>query len=193
MEVNRECISACVLILAGAVDRVIGKDAVVGIHRPYLASKPQQRLSPDRVREAYARMLQDIRAYLREMDIPERLADEMLATELERVHVLSQDELNAYGLARVDPTEQRRLAIENEARDVQEADQLGLDRQEYTRRKALGIRSCVLDSRTGQRMTDGEILDCRRRILITGQPTEDSSPTHNLCDDPGFKWICPQR
>jgi hypothetical protein len=50
-------------------------------------------------------MLQDIRAYLREMNVPERLADEMLATELERVHVLTPAELKMYGLADIDSAE----------------------------------------------------------------------------------------
>jgi ATP-dependent protease ClpP protease subunit len=168
LAVERECISACVLILAGAVDRQIGKNAVVGIHRPYLASRPQQRLTSDQVRDAYTSMLQDIRAYLHEMDVPERLADEMLATEPERVHVLTPAELTTYGLARIDSAEQRRRAIENEARDVQEANQLGLDRREYTRRKSLGINSCIFNSITGKYMSDGEMLDCRRRILTTG-------------------------
>jgi len=113
-------------------------------------------------------MLQDIRAYLREMDVSERLADDMLAIEPERVHILTQVELSAYGLARVDSAEQQRRAIANEARDVQEANQLGLDRREYTRRKSLGINSCIFNSATGKYMTDGEMLDCRRRILTTG-------------------------
>jgi hypothetical protein len=114
-------------------------------------------------------MLQDIRAYLREMDVSAQLADDMLATEPERIHVLTQAELKEYGLARVDPAEQQRRAILNEARDVQEANQLGLDRREYTRRKSLGISSCIFNSATGQYMTDGEMLDCRRRVLTTGQ------------------------
>jgi ATP-dependent protease ClpP protease subunit len=166
--VDHNCISACILILAGAVDRHIGSTAVVGIHRPYLGTTPQQGLTTDQVKDAYARMLQDIRAYLREMDVSAQLADDMLATEPERIHVLTQAELKAYGLARVDPAEQQRRAIEKEARDVQEANQLGLDRREYTRRKSLGISSCIFNSTTGQYMTDGEMLDCRRRVLTTG-------------------------
>ena len=39
----------------------------------------------------------------------------------------------ACGLARIDSAEQRRRAIENEARGVQEANQLGLDPREYRR------------------------------------------------------------
>jgi hypothetical protein len=166
--VERNCISACVLILAGAVDREIGSSGIIGIHRPYLGTTSQRPLTTDQVRSAYTAMLQDIRTYLREMNISERLADDMLATEPERVHVLTKAELKSYGLAGLDPAEQQRRAIGNEAWDVYEANKLGLDRREYTRRKSLGIDSCIYNSTTGKQMTDGEVLDCRRRILTTG-------------------------
>jgi hypothetical protein len=113
-------------------------------------------------------MLDNIHLYLREMGVSERLADDMLATEPERVHILTEAELKSYGLADVDPAERQRRAISNEERDVQEAKTLGLDRREYTRRKALGIELCIYNSRTGAHMTDGEMLDCRKRILTTG-------------------------
>ena len=63
------------------------------------------------------------------MNVSERLADAMLATEPERVHMLTQAELVSYGLAGIDSAEQQRRAIANEARDVQEANKLGLDRR----------------------------------------------------------------
>jgi len=138
--VDSVCISACVLILAGAVDRQIGT-AEVGIHRPYFGTTPDKLVKTDQVKQAYLRMLQDMRSYLREMDIPQRLADDMLAVEPERVHILSKAELTEYRLAGVDPAEQQRRAIEKEARDVDEANQLGLDRKEYTRRKSLGEKT----------------------------------------------------
>src|ERR1700737_149118 len=103
------------------------------------------------------------------MNVSERLADDMLAIEPERVRNLSQAELKGSGLATLAPAEQQRRAIENEARDVREAAQLGLDRREYTRRKALGINACIFNSMTGKYMSDGEMFDCRRRILTTGR------------------------
>jgi hypothetical protein len=80
-------------------------------------------------------MLKDISAYFREMDVSKRLADEMLATEPEKVHILTHEEIKKYGLARLDAAEQQRRAIAKEVSDLQEANQLGLDRREYTRRK----------------------------------------------------------
>jgi ATP-dependent protease ClpP protease subunit len=163
------CISACVLILAGAVDRQIGGSDVVGIHRPYFGTTPQRAVTADQVKSAYRAMLQDIRAYLREMNVAERLADDMLAVEPERVRVLTQAELKGYGLAGLDPAEQQRRAIENEARDVREAAQLGLDRAEYTRRKALGESVCAYTS-AGEPVADyPEFWKCKQRVLKTGQ------------------------
>jgi hypothetical protein len=45
--VNGVCISACVLILAGAVDRQIGKSDAVGIHRPYFGTTPRRPVTAD--------------------------------------------------------------------------------------------------------------------------------------------------
>jgi hypothetical protein len=124
--VNGVCFSACVFILAGAVDRQIGRSDQVGIHRPYLRSTPEKPLEADQVKQAYSRMLQDMRDYLREMNVSQRLADDMLATEPEDNDILTETELRAYRLTGVDPAEQQRRAIQKEAADVQEANGLGL-------------------------------------------------------------------
>src|SRR6202165_3264803 len=109
--VNGVCFSACVFILAGAVDRQIGKSDQVGIHRPYLRSTPEKPLEADQVKQAYSRTLQDMRSYLREMNVSQRLADDMLATEPENNRILTEAELKAYRLMGVDPAEQQRRGI----------------------------------------------------------------------------------
>jgi hypothetical protein len=110
-----------------------------------------------------------MRSYLHEMNVSERLADDMLAIAPERVHMLSLAELDAYGLAGVDPAEQQRRAIENEVRDVEEANKMRLDRREYTRRKALGDSLCLFTA-AGEPMTDySELWKCKQRVLQSGQ------------------------
>jgi hypothetical protein len=161
IQVQGSCISACVLILAGAVDRFIDKSAQIGIHRPYFSTTPNKPLEPDQVRKAYGQMLQDIRTYLREMNVSERLADDMLDTAPQSVRFLTRAELVAYDLAGVDPAERRRRAIAQEARDVKEANDLGLDRMEYNRRKALGDNVCVYK--------EGTDFVCKRRVMSTGR------------------------
>ena len=98
-------------------------------------------------------MLQSIRTYLREMNVVENLADDMLRTNPEHMRVLREDELTRYGLTETDPA-----ALE--AMEIQEAKALGLDRKEYMRRKLLVEHSC-----------GGSIplyADCRRNILKSG-------------------------
>jgi ATP-dependent protease ClpP protease subunit len=163
------CISACVLILAGAVDRLVAQSSKIGIHRPYLMTTPQSQLTADQVKQAYGMMLADVRAYLREMNVSERLADAMLAIEPENMHELTGAELSRYGLSGVDPAEQQRRAIRNEALDVEEANKLGLDRREYTRRKALGEAICVYTP-AGLAVTEyREFWNCKQRVLRTGR------------------------
>ena len=156
------CVSACVLILAGAVERNLWVGRV-GIHRPYLDTTPQKPVTVDEVREGYGRLLHDLRGYLREMNVSERLADDMLAVEPEKVHYLNEAELKMYRLADPDPVEQQTRAIEKEMRDVQEANQLGLSRREYTRRKALGNDLC------SQMQDVREMISCKDRVLRTGR------------------------
>ena len=87
----------------------------------------------------------------------------MLATPPERVHMLTLADLKAYGLMGVDPAEQRRRAIQNEAWEVRETTRLGIDRREYVRRKALGDGVCRSAT------DDSDYLNCKQRGLETGR------------------------
>jgi hypothetical protein len=122
------CYSACVLVLAGAVTRHMD-DGKVGIHRPYL-EVPKDAVSPNKVSELFQKTLQDIRSYFREMNVSEQLADAMLRINPENMRVLDNAALNSFSLTDVDP-------IEQETRELMVAQQYGLSRQEYMRRKAL--------------------------------------------------------
>jgi hypothetical protein len=53
------------------------QDGNVGIHRPYL-EVPKDEVSPNKVSEHFQKTLQEIRAYFREMNVSEQLADAML-------------------------------------------------------------------------------------------------------------------
>ena len=155
IEVNRDevCVSACVLVLAGATERSIS--GRVGIHRPYLET-PETDVSVGQVQKAYVTLTQQIRAYLREMNLSDKLADDMMIVPPEKVRFLSSNELVNYGLGPIDP-------VTKEARNLNEARKLGIDRQEYMRRKA---RSEVLCKITGAGSA-GTILyqDCITAVL----------------------------
>jgi hypothetical protein len=161
LQVDGVCISACVLVLAGAADRFVKNSFMIGIHRPYLA---QTSYTDERAQKLYDDMLKEIRAYLHEMHVSTKLADDMLDTEPEQVHFLSPTELDKYGLASADPAERRRRAVSRELGDLREAKELGLDRVEYTRRKAIVSRVCAVPG------VDIEQYDrCKDRILATGK------------------------
>jgi membrane-bound ClpP family serine protease len=154
------CYSACVLIFAGAVERLnFGK---LGIHRPYL-DVPQQEVSSENVNKLYQRMLQDIRSYFHEMNVSEQLADAMLRIEPNKIRLLSDNELDTYGLTSTDP-------IEQETEDLQDAQYWGIaNRQEYIRRKALTETSCP-----GRLGTPDIHSQCYQTVMKTGRLPEQT-------------------
>src|SRR5262249_50434011 len=104
------CYSACVLIYAGAVTRVVaGK---LGIHRPYFSEVPQ-RVSSENVKTSYQGMLQDIRSYFREMNVSDQLADDMLRIDPDKIRLLDSAEIERYGLSFTDPVEQETKDLED--------------------------------------------------------------------------------
>jgi hypothetical protein len=81
------CFSSCVLILAGGSFRSF--EGKIGIHRPYFAV-PSGDVSAENVNAAYQGMLQGLRAYLREMNVVEGLADAMLRIDPENIRLLNE-------------------------------------------------------------------------------------------------------
>jgi hypothetical protein len=151
------CVSACVLTFAGAVKRLYRGN--IGIHRPYLNQSVGAQLQPaDQLRSNYENMLQTIRAYLRDMNVSERLAEDMLKIAPANVRYLSNQDLNGYGLSYVDP-------IEQETIDLEDAQSIGLDRREYIRRQALQDTRCG----TLSNMKIDDFVACRKRVMKSGQ------------------------
>jgi hypothetical protein len=104
--VSGKCLSACVLILSGAVKRNYTRSAlpgdfiyrfsrsptVVGIHRPYFATA----VEPSKISASYKSMQEDIRSYFRDMNTPESLADQMFSIVPERMKVLNYEQILYY-------------------------------------------------------------------------------------------------
>jgi ATP-dependent protease ClpP protease subunit len=134
------CVSACVLIYAGAVTRFGHFNAgKIGIHQPYLDFSAQQKADPQAIKNVYARMLLDMKAYLREMNVSEQLADEMLKVPSTSVRYLSNEDQDQLGLATYDP-------VEVEISEVELAQKLGLPRPELMRREVLAHECFVRDT-----------------------------------------------
>ncbi len=118
------CVSACVLILAGAVNRIT--DGRVGIHRPYLIVPQGNTVDEQKV--IYSKIETKVKQYLENMNIPVRLYDVMFRIPPEKVRFLNKQELQDFGLSEADP-------FHSEANQAQIAETLGINRSqviEYT-------------------------------------------------------------
>jgi ATP-dependent protease ClpP protease subunit len=96
------CISSCVFLLMGAIERHISGDARVGIHRPSLrapqAGGPRQ-VSEDEIVDA---MSEQLVLYAQQMNVPRKIIDALMVVPPDRVELLSASELATYGISALD-------------------------------------------------------------------------------------------
>lgn len=132
------CYSSCVLIFAGAVVRSPPEmtGGKLGIHRPYFQEVPKEAVSAEGVTDSYRKILDEIRSYLREMNVSERLADDMLRIEPDKIRLLNDASLKSYGLTDTDP-------IEQETEDLGEAQLWGISsRKDLIERRSQAAKAC---------------------------------------------------
>lgn len=119
------CASACVFLLAGAVEREVS--GAVMIHRPFLETNSLDSFS---VLNSRKKVLDRyLRNYLEEMNIPGSLFETMMTIPSEEARILTKRELMAFGLGQVD-------AVESEVRNSTKAIEYGLTKVQYLQRKA---------------------------------------------------------
>lgn len=138
-----KCMSSCVLLLAGAVNRSIVDGARVGIHRPY--STNTDPTSFDDLQAKTTNLGVDVSAYLSEMNIPSSLYESMKLVPSENIKILGDPELEAFGLNDKDP-------VFVELIDNAGAKLAGVSKSEFLARKALSI-NCQLEGM--QRLKSG--------------------------------------
>jgi hypothetical protein len=135
---NAACASACILVLAGGATRAIhGK---LGIHRLFI-NTTSRTMTADDVKKAMARRLEQLRSYFREMNISERLADDMMVIPSTSVKWLTAGDIEMYGLGVDDPIIQETKALKN-------AKKYGLTRIEYERKLQSVREVCTLSADT---------------------------------------------
>jgi ATP-dependent protease ClpP protease subunit len=139
------CGSACVFILAGAVQRIVNGNVV--IHRPFFTDSTLVGYAERQRR--YTQLRKDILKFLQVMNIPTSLLDAMSAVPPDEGHVLSEPELDKYGLSRHDPVWQEEI-------DIGLSKTLGISRLEFNRRSARAKKICAGDDR------------CFGRVLLNG-------------------------
>lgn len=131
MEKEAQCLSACVFLLAGAVERFpLGS---VGIHRPYSVSTATR--SYAETQSSFREIETSARRFLSDMNLPGALFDAMMNVPPQRIRRLSPNELYEFGLLSLDPVEQ-------EVRDNAKARRIGISRQEFISRKNRAERVC---------------------------------------------------
>jgi hypothetical protein len=131
--VNASCVSACVLVLASGVERyVLG--GRVGIRSPYSEISASQE-AYERTRQRRGALNGAIRAYFREMDIPEALLAAMNRVPSDEVNWLNLHQLSDFQLIGED-------AAWREWKAANEAKKLGVSLSELLARKAKVGRIC---------------------------------------------------
>jgi ATP-dependent protease ClpP protease subunit len=92
------CISACVFLLMGAIERHISDDARVGIHRPALRAPQEGGPRPAREDERIKAMSEPLVLYAQQMNVPRQIIDALMVIPPDRVKFLSASELATYGI-----------------------------------------------------------------------------------------------
>jgi ATP-dependent protease ClpP protease subunit len=140
VDLGDHCLSSCVLILGAGVVRSIMPESVlkpaarVGIHRPYFVSLDKG-LSTTEIQNLRKQMISRMKAYADEMDLSERLIDEMMSIPPERIKILSPVELEQYRLSGVD-------ASFDEKRTNNFAQEIGITSSELRKRSGEADKRC---------------------------------------------------
>lgn len=130
---GRSCLSSCPLALAGAPRRYVDAGARIGIHR--LIVNDDRALTSASQKQNYATIEAAVKGYLNEMNIPTTLYDTMFRVPNEKLRILSPADLEAFGLSNDDP-------YLEEAKNAEQAQQFGITKAEYLRRKAISDKVC---------------------------------------------------
>jgi hypothetical protein len=151
---SSSCASACSFIFAGGVVRsVFGK---IGIHRPALAALPQH-TDMKSIKQFADASATELRAYVAEMNVSERLIGDMFVVPPEKIRWLSRKELDEYGLGAIDPVFAETLTLDG-------AKAYGIVPGEYRIRaqRADAICGRPVEAET---TSTRQLYDCRRSVL----------------------------
>lgn len=150
------CYSSCVFIFAGAVRRSSGSSSI-GIHRPYFNTTNFR--DYEQIQADQRRLAKIAKEYLEEVNVLPSLYDAMISIPPERIRMLSESELQQYGLSEIDPAEQ-------ELFDTAEARRRGISKGEFMKRKAQVNVSCANAYKYGAQSSNFEqYFKCAESVL----------------------------
>lgn len=111
------CMSACVFLLAATINKSVF--GTVGIHRPYFVSGPSENVAEE-ILEVKALLA----AFLREVNVSDRLVEDMFSVDPGQMRILTPRELEDYRLNSTD-------FVSREETTLRMMSDLGISRQTY--------------------------------------------------------------
>lgn len=170
---DSKCFSACVFVLAGGLHRHV--DGKVGIHRPFSSTTNSNTYESSQ--KTFRTLEQSAKAFLKDMNVPTTLYDEMMSVPPQKLRLLTEQELARFGIGQNDPVYQDNL-------DAETARALGLEKEAYLGRKERADRICEAlyfnTKKAGIEVTSaesGDIQDaCKEAVLAnkTGRLLDES-------------------
>lgn len=157
------CVSACVFLLAGAVERVQLDAAanMIGVHRPYV----ENTASDAEIVRIFDGLHDRIAAYLREMRVSTVLADMMFATPPEDMSFLSTTDLKRF-LPSLDP-------VWDELTTVRRAGLYGITATAYRQHAMTGSGDCAVATIVNRGPGVELIAAACRQTASLGIPIDD--------------------
>lgn len=150
-----QCYSSCVFIYAGAVKRVHSQS--IGIHRPYTV-RADVRDYQD-IQNDQRRIAKLAKEYLEEVNVLPSLYDAMVSIPPDRIKLLTEAELDQYGLLQLDPAEQ-------EHEDNASARKYGISIGEFVRRQSQVNITCANAYQYGVNTNRFEVYNnCKEDVL----------------------------
>ena len=166
---DSKCFSACVFVLAGGLHRRV--DGKVGIHRPFSSTTDPK--TYDSTQKTFRTLELSAKAFLKDMNVPASLYDEMMSVPPQKLRLLTKQELARFGIGQSDPAYQ-------DNRDAKSARTYGLDKKEYLGRKERADRICnalnVNEQKAGIEATVTEsvnIVAACKEAVVRSEPLTD--------------------
>lgn len=162
VEKGAKCFSACVFVLAGGLHRDVHGN--VGIHRPFSSTTNSNTYESSQ--KTFRTLEQSAKAFLKDMNVPTSLYDEMMSVPPQKLQLLTEQELARFGIGQNDPAYQDNL-------DAEAARAYGLEKEAYLGRKERADRICgalyVNTQKAGIEVTSDESSDihlaCEKAVL----------------------------
>ena len=155
VQLEHECLSSCVFILAAGTNRLVhGK---VGIHRPYFLSIDVNE-SIDSIKSNRNDVLTIAKRYLLKMDVNPSLVDLMISIPPNKIKILSSEELSYFRLSGEDANHEEKNIAES-------AWFYGLTSVEFRERSSIADQKCDLTIPSINGSIEKSVI-CRRAILF---------------------------